>query len=257
MTSMRNFRNIPTTSKEKISFFLGDADDVRCLRLDASFLIRCWSLSLSLSWCCPAFFWFYRRVHLLLDCGDFTPFLAVVVWYVAIKTKPLSEKLQKHWISSIIMHEKPIGLVIQSFARRIPRRKNLAKFTAIYKTTPQTSNWPVILEPLLSSNHHRHDCSYCVVRLDPLGDSSLEIGNLVAFIEYSFHALLFPILSQSLYHVSTGQLSSSHRLKETGHADFYRSQTKWGYRDRNQGLSWASDNVTFRLSWWDRESSSS
>ena len=34
------------------------------------------------------------------------PFLAVVVWYVAVKTRPLSEKQQRHWTISISLRVK-------------------------------------------------------------------------------------------------------------------------------------------------------
>ena len=50
--------------------------------------------------------------------------------------------------------------------------------------------------------------------LDPLHDGSLKIGDLVAFIEYSFHALLSFLFLANLFTMYPRTAVSSRRLKK-------------------------------------------
>ena len=58
--------------------------------------------------------------------------------------------------------------------------------------------------------------------LDPLKQGSLQIGDLVAFIEYSFHALLSFLFLSNLFTMYPRTAVSSERLKEImENADFH------------------------------------
>ncbi|MFR3189063.1 MAG: ABC transporter transmembrane domain-containing protein [Streptococcus salivarius] len=69
-----------------------------------------------------------------LDCGNLLAFLAVVVWYVAVKTRPLSEK-QQATLDKINQYarENLTGLrVIRAFAREdFQERSSLLKMLSM------------------------------------------------------------------------------------------------------------------------------
>ena len=50
--------------------------------------------------------------------------------------------------------------------------------------------------------------------LTPLQEGSLQIGDLVAFIEYSFHALFSFLLFANLFNMYPRMSVSSHRIQE-------------------------------------------
>ena len=82
--------------------------------------------------------------------------------------------------------------------------------------------------------------------LDPLKQGNLQIGDLVAFIEYSFHALLSFLFLSNLFTMYPRTAVSSERLKEImDMPDFHWS--KWGRNSRKQKTHGylEFDNVTF------------
>ena len=145
------------------------------------------------------------------------PFLAVVVWYVAVKTKPLSEK-QQETLDKLNQYarENLTGLrVIRAFAREEFQEEKFGQANAVYAdNSDKLFKLTGLTEPLFVQIIIAMIVAIVWFALDPLGDGSLEIGNLVAFIEYSFHALLSFLFLANLFTMYPRTAVSSHRLKE-------------------------------------------
>ena len=145
------------------------------------------------------------------------PLLAVVVWYVAVKTKPLSEK-QQETLDKLNQYarENLTGLrVIRAFAREEFQEEKFGQANAIYAdNSNRLFKLTGLTEPLFVQIIIAMIVAIVWFALDPLGDGSLEIGNLVAFIEYSFHALLSFLFLANLFTMYPRTAVSSHRLKE-------------------------------------------
>ena len=145
------------------------------------------------------------------------PFLAVVVWYVATKTKPLSEK-QQETLDKLNQYarENLTGLrVIRAFAREEFQEEKFGQANAVYAdNSNKLFKLTGLTEPLFVQIIIAMIVAIVWFALDPLGDGSLEIGNLVAFIEYSFHALLSFLFLANLFTMYPRTAVSSHRLKE-------------------------------------------
>jgi len=145
------------------------------------------------------------------------PLLAVVVWYVAVKTKPLSEK-QQETLDKLNQYaqENLTGLrVIRAFAREEFQEEKFGQANAVYAdNSNKLFKLTGLTEPLFVQIIIAMIVAIVWFALDPLGDGSLEIGNLVAFIEYSFHALLSFLFLANLFTMYPRTAVSSHRLKE-------------------------------------------
>lgn len=145
------------------------------------------------------------------------PFLAVVVWYVAIKTRSLSEKQQKTLDKlNQYARENLTGLrVIRAFAREEFQEEKFGQANAVYAdNSNKLFKLTGLTEPLFVQIIIAMIVAIVWFALDPLGDGSLEIGNLVAFIEYSFHALLSFLFLANLFTMYPRTAVSSQRLKE-------------------------------------------
>jgi len=176
------------------------------------------------------------------------PFLAVVVWYVAIKTKPLSEK-QQETLDKLNQYarENLTGLrVIRAFAREEFQEEKFGQANAIYA---DNSNRLFKLTGLTEQLFVQIIIAMIVAivwfALDPLGDGSLEIGNLVAFIEYSFHALLSFLFLANLFTMYPRTAVSSHRLKEIMDMPISIDPNENGVTETETKGYLEFDNVTF------------
>ena len=145
------------------------------------------------------------------------PFLAVVVWYVAVKTRPLSEKQQKT-LDKINQYarENLTGLrVIRAFAREDFQEERFASQNEIYSdNSNKLFKLTGLTEPLFVQIIIAMIVAIVWFALKPLGAGSLKIGDLVAFIEYSFHALLSFLFLSNLFTMYPRTAVSSERLKE-------------------------------------------
>lgn len=122
------------------------------------------------------------------------PLLVGVVLYVAIKTKPLSER-QQTMLDKInqYVRENLTGLrVVRAFARenfqsqkfQVANQRYTDTSTGLFKLTGLT-------EPLFVQIIIAMIVAIVWFALDPLQRGAIKIGDLVAFIEYSFHALFY------------------------------------------------------------------
>ena len=176
------------------------------------------------------------------------PFLAVVVWYVAIKTKPLSEK-QQETLDKLNQYarENLTGLrVIRAFAREEFQEEKFGQANAIYAdNSNRLFKLTGLTEPLFVQIIIAMIVAIVWFALDPLGDGSLEIGNLVAFIEYSFHALLSFLFLANLFTMYPRTAVSSHRLKEIMDMPISIDPNEKGVTETETKGYLEFDNVTF------------
>ena len=176
------------------------------------------------------------------------PFLAVVVWYVAIKTKPLSEK-QQETVDKLNQYarENLTGLrVIRAFAREEFQEEKFGQANAIYAdNSNRLFKLTGLTEPLFVQIIIAMIVAIVWFALDPLGDGSLEIGNLVAFIEYSFHALLSFLFLANLFTMYPRTAVSSHRLKEIMDMPISIDPNENGVTETETKGYLEFDNVTF------------
>ena len=176
------------------------------------------------------------------------PFLAVVVWYVAVKTRPLSEKQQKT-LDKINQYarENLTGLrVIRAFAREDFREERFASQNEIYSdNSNKLFKLTGLTEPLFVQIIIAMIVAIVWFALKPLGAGSLQIGDLVAFIEYSFHALLSFLFLSNLFTMYPRTAVSSERLKEVLDMPISINPNEDGITETASRGYLEFDNVTF------------
>ena len=176
------------------------------------------------------------------------PFLAVVVIYVAVKTHPLSEKQQKT-LDKInqYVRENLMGLrVIRAFAREDFQENRFEEKNAIYAdNSNRLFKLTGLTEPLFVQIIIAMIVAIVWFALDPLKQGSLQIGDLVAFIEYSFHALLSFLFLSNLFTMYPRTAVSSERLKEIMDMPISIDPNEDGIQETETHGYLEFDNVTF------------
>ncbi len=81
--------------------------------------------------------------------------------------------------------------------------------------------------------------------LTPLQEGSLQIGDLVAFIEYSFHALFSFLLFANLFNMYPRMSVSSHRIQEVLDMSISISKNEDGITETDSRGYLEFENVTF------------
>ena len=176
------------------------------------------------------------------------PFLAVVVWYVAVKTGPLSEKQQKTLDHlNQFARENLTGLrVIRAFAREEFQEDKFAAENEVYaENSNKLFKLTGLTEPLFVQIIIAMIVAIVWFALDPLHDGSLKIGDLVAFIEYSFHALLSFLFLANLFTMYPRTAVSSRRLKEIMDMPISIDPNENGVTETASRGYLEFDNVTF------------
>ena len=176
------------------------------------------------------------------------PFLAVVVIYVAVKTRPLSEKQQKT-LDKInqYVRENLMGLrVIRAFAREDFQENRFEEKNAIYAdNSNRLYKLTGLTEPLFVQIIIAMIVAIVWFALDPLKHGNLQIGDLVAFIEYSFHALLSFLFLSNLFTMYPRTAVSSERLKEIMDMPISIDPNEDGIQETETHGYLEFDNVTF------------
>lgn len=176
------------------------------------------------------------------------PFLAVVVIYVAVKTRPLSEK-QQATLDKINQYarENLMGLrVIRAFAREEFQEERFAGQNAVYAANSnRLFKLTGLTEPLFVQIIIAMIVAIVWFALDPIKQGSLQIGNLVAFIEYSFHALLSFLFLSNLFTMYPRTAVSSERLKEVMDMPISIDSNEGGIRETETHGYLEFENVTF------------
>ena len=176
------------------------------------------------------------------------PFLAVVVIYVAVKTRPLSEK-QQATLDKINQYarENLMGLrVIRAFAREEFQEERFAEQNAVYAdNSNRLFKLTGLTEPLFVQIIIAMIVAIVWFALDPIKQGSLQIGDLVAFIEYSFHALLSFLFLSNLFTMYPRTAVSSERLKEVMDMPISIDPNEGGVRETETHGYLEFENVTF------------
>jgi len=176
------------------------------------------------------------------------PFLAVVVIYVAVQTRPLSEKQQKT-LDKInqYVRENLMGLrVIRAFAREDFQENRFEEKNAIYAdNSNRLFKLTGLTEPLFVQIIIAMIVAIVWFALDPLKHGNLQIGDLVAFIEYSFHALLSFLFLSNLFTMYPRTAVSSERLKEIMDMPISIDPNEDGIQEIETHGYLEFDNVTF------------
>ena len=176
------------------------------------------------------------------------PFLAVVVIYVAVKTRPLSEK-QQATLDKInqYVRENLMGLrVIRAFAREEFQEERFAGQNAVYAANSnRLFKLTGLTEPLFVQIIIAMIVAIVWFALYPIKQGSLQIGDLVAFIEYSFHALLSFLFLSSLFTMYPRTAVSSERLKEVIDMPISIDPNEGGIRETETHGYLEFENVTF------------
>ena len=176
------------------------------------------------------------------------PFLAVVVIYVAVKTRPLSEK-QQATLDKInqYIRENLMGLrVIRAFAREEFQEERFAGQNAVYAANSnRLFKLTGLTEPLFVQIIIAMIVAIVWFALDPIKQGSLQIGDLVAFIEYSFHALLSFLFLSNLFTMYPRTAVSSERLKEVMEMPISIDPNEGGIRETETHGYLEFENVTF------------
>lgn len=145
------------------------------------------------------------------------PFLVLVVYYVATRTRPLSEN-QQATLDKInqYVRENLTGLrVIRAFAREDFQEKRFGSKNDEYKDlSSRLFILTGLTEPLFVLIIISMIVAIVWFALNPLAHGELQIGNLVAFIEYSFHALFSFLLFANFFTMYPRMVVSSERISE-------------------------------------------
>ena len=145
------------------------------------------------------------------------PPLAISIWFLARKSTPLSKQQQKT-LDKINQYarENLSGLrVIRAFAREDFQEERFDQQNQSYTETSsrlfKLMGWanPLFVHILILMI-----VAIVWFALEPIAQGSLQVGNLVAFVEYAFHALFSFMLFANLFMMYPRTAVSAARLQE-------------------------------------------
>lgn len=176
------------------------------------------------------------------------PFLVAVVVYVALKTRPLSEQQQEK-LDKInqYVRENIMGLrVIRAFAREDFQEERFASQNEDYtRITTKLYTLTGLTEPLFVHIIIAMIVAIVWFALDPLARGDLQIGTMVAFIEYAFHTLFSFLMFANLFTMYPRMDVSSRRIQEVLDMPLSISENPDGITETETKGYLEFENVTF------------
>lgn len=176
------------------------------------------------------------------------PFLVLVVYYVAAKTRPLSEK-QQNTLDKVnqYVRENLTGLrVIRAFARESFQEERFAlKNNSYENTSSRLFKLTGLTEALFVQIIIIMIVAIVYFSLDPLQKSEIKIGDLLAFIEYSFHALFSFLMFANIFTMYPRMAVSSKRIQEVMAMPISINPNENGVTETKTRGYLEFDNVTF------------
>ncbi|EMC30614.1 ABC transporter ATP-binding protein [Streptococcus mutans] len=176
------------------------------------------------------------------------PFLILVIYYVAAKTRPLSEK-QQNTLDKInqYVRENLTGLrVIRAFARENFQEERFdLKNRGYEKTSNRLFKLTGLTEALFVQIIIIMIVAIVWLSLDPLKQGTIKIGDLVAFIEYSFHALFSFLIFANIFTMYPRMAVSSKRIQEVMAMPISIDPNINGIKETKSKGYLEFDNVTF------------
>ena len=176
------------------------------------------------------------------------PPLALAIYMIAIKTKPLSQR-QQQTLDKLnqFARENLMGLrVIRAFTREAYQENKFETQNDDYTETSaklfKLIGWA---NPLFV-----HILIWMIVAiiwfaLEPISLGTLQVGTLVAFVEYSFHALFAFMLFANLFTMYPKTAVSAARLEEVMELPISIDRNENGVRETVTKGYLEFDNVTF------------
>ncbi len=178
----------------------------------------------------------------------FMPFLIATIAYVAFKTRPLSERQQKT-LDKInqYVRENLTGLrVIRAFARESFQEERFDEKNQTYASiSTRLFTLTGLTEPMFIQIIVAMIVAIVWFALEPLNKGSLQIGDLVAFIEYSFHALFSFLIFANLFNMYPRMVVSSRRINAVMDMPLSISQNPDGVTETASRGYLEFDHVTF------------
>lgn len=178
----------------------------------------------------------------------FMPFLIGTIAYVAIKTRPLSERQQKT-LDKInqYVRENLTGLrVIRAFARESFQEDRFDEKNQTYAgISTRLFTLTGLTEPMFIQIIVAMIVAIVWFALEPLNKGNLQIGDLVAFIEYSFHALFSFLIFANLFNMYPRMVVSSRRINAVMDMPLSISQNPDGVTETASRGYLEFDHVTF------------
>ena len=176
------------------------------------------------------------------------PFLILVIYYVAAKTRPLSEK-QQNTLDKInqYVRENLTGLrVIRAFARENFQEERFdLKNRSYEKTSNRLFKLTGLTEALFVQIIIIMIVAIVWFSLDLLKQGTIKIGDLVAFIEYSFHALFSFLIFANIFTMYPRMAVSSKRIQEVMAMPISIDPNINGIKETKSKGYLEFDNVTF------------
>ncbi|HHK5601939.1 ABC transporter ATP-binding protein [Streptococcus mutans] len=176
------------------------------------------------------------------------PFLILVIYYVAAKTRPLSEK-QQNTLDKInqYVRENLTGLrVIRAFARENFQEERFdLKNRSYEKTSNRLFKLTGLTEALFVQIIIIMIVAIVWFSLDLLKQGTIKIGDLVAFIEYSFHALFSFLIFANIFTMYPRMAVSSKRIQEVMAMPISIDPNMNGIKETKSKGYLEFDNVTF------------
>lgn len=176
------------------------------------------------------------------------PFLILVIYYVAAKTRPLSEK-QQNTLDKInqYVRENLTGLrVIRAFARENFQEERFdLKNRSYEKTSNRLFKLTGFTEALFVQIIIIMIVAIVWFSLDLLKQGTIKIGDLVAFIEYSFHALFSFLIFANIFTMYPRMAVSSKRIQEVMAMPISIDPNMNGIKETKSKGYLEFDNVTF------------
>ncbi|MHA3224975.1 ABC transporter ATP-binding protein [Globicatella sulfidifaciens] len=176
------------------------------------------------------------------------PIIGYSIYWIAVKSRPLSEK-QQATLDRVNQYarENLTGLrVIRAFAREEYQEERFETQNTTYADTSKKIFKLLGLAPSLFT----HVLIWIIVlimwfALKPIEQGSLQVGNLVAFIEYAFHALFSFMLFANLFMMYPRTAVSASRLQEILDLPISIDPNPNGITETEQKGYLEFDNVTF------------
>lgn len=176
------------------------------------------------------------------------PLIALSIYWIAKKTQPLSKE-QQSTLDKINQYtrENLTGLrVIRAFSREQFQENRFDTQNEKYAGTSKQLFKLLGLAPSLFV----HVLIWMIVlivwfSLDPIKDGSLQVGTLVAFVEYAFHALFSFMLFANLFMMYPKTAVSASRLQEILELPISIDPNENGVTETAQKGYLEFENVTF------------
>ena len=167
---------------------------------------------------------------------------------MAVKTRPISEK-QQATLDKLnqYVRENLTGLrVIRAFAREAFQEQRFEEKNALYAdTSKRLFILTGLTEPFFVQIIIAMIVAIVWFALDPLAKGQLQIGDVVAFIEYSFHALFSFLIFANLFTMYPKMAVSSQRIEEVMTLPISINPNEDGIKETKTRGYLEFDNVTF------------